>query len=219
VNVLDIFFAPSKYFSALKEKPKWLIPLIVIIIASVIASVVVISTFSPEKQLEQLRERNLTPEQFEQAQKMIGSPVVLISGIVSSIVITPIMFLLISLIFNFTLPLLGITSKYLMTFSIVVGSALVTIPQMLIRIILTLVTGSPLVQTSFALFFPMLSKNTYLYRLLSKFDFFTIWQMILLALGLKIIYAISGKKSYYLVFGLWLLFAIITSIFGMRGQA
>lgn len=219
MNILDIYYSPTKYFTALKEKPKWMIPLIALIVVSIIVTIVVMSSFSYEKRMEQLRERNLTPEQMEQAEKMMRGPIPLITGIAASIIVTPLMLLLIALIFNFTLPLLGISGQFLMTFSIVVGSALVTIPQMLVRMILTLIKGTPLVHTGFALFFPMVSKNTYFFRLMSKLDFFTIWQMILLALGLKLIYAIPGKKSYYLVFGLWLLFVIITSIFGMRGCA
>ncbi len=217
MNILDIFFSPSKYFVVLKEKPKWLIPLIMIIILSIIVTVVVMSSFSYEKRMEQLRERNLTPEQLEQAEKMMKGVVPLISGIVASIILTPIMMLLIALIFNFTLPLLGVTGKYMTTFAIVIGSALVTLPQMLMRMILTLIKGTPLVYTGVALFFPMVNKDTFFFRLMSKLDFFTIWQMILLALGLKLVYDIPGKKSYYLVFGLWLLFIIITSIFGMKG--
>lgn len=219
MNILDVYFSPTKYFTALKEKPKWLIPLILIIVLSIIVTIVVMTSFSYEKRMEQLKERNLTPEQLEQAERMMKGPIPLISGIVASIIITPLMMLLIALIFNFTLPLLGITGKYLTTFCIVIGSALIIIPQMLVRMILTLVKGTPLVYTGFSLFFPMVNKNTFFFRLISKLDFFTIWQMILLALGLKLVYDIPGKKSYYLVFGLWLLFVIITSVFGTRGPA
>jgi uncharacterized membrane protein len=214
MNILDIFFAPSKYFAALKEKPKWLIPLIIIVVASIIVTIVVMLSFSPEKRMEQLRERNLTPEQMEQAQKMMSGPIPMISGIVASIIITPVIFLLLALIFNFTLPLLAVSGKYMTTFCIVVGAGLVTIVQMLVRMILVLVKSTANVHTSFALFVPMLNKSTYFYRLLAKLDFFTIWQMALLALGLKLVYEIPSKKSYYLVFGLWLLFVIITSFFG-----
>jgi hypothetical protein len=216
MNILDIYFSPTKYFNRTKEKPKWLIPLIIIVVASILLTLVVLSTFNPEQKLAQLRERNLTPEQMERAQRFMSGPFAMISGVVSALIIVPLALLIAALVFNFLLPLIGTNGVFLVTFCTVVGAALVRIPAIIIKAILILIKKTPFVHTSFALFFPMLSKSSYFFRLMSKLDFFTIWEVILIGLGLKTIYAIKDKRSYYLVFGVWLLYIIITSIFPGR---
>ena len=215
MNIFDIYFSPTQYFTRTKEKPKWLIPIIIVVVVAILLTLVVMSTFSPEQKLAQLRERNLTPEQMERAQHFMSGPFAMISGVVSAIIVVPLALLIAALVFNFLLPLIGTNGVFLVTFSTVVGAALVRIPGMIIRMILILIKKTPFVHTSFALFFPMLSKG-YFFRLMSKLDFFTIWEVALIGLGLKTIYSIKDKRSYYLVFGVWLLYIIITSIFPGR---
>lgn len=216
MNFLDIYFSPSKYFTRTKEKPKWLIPIIIIVVFSILLTIVVLSTFSPEQRIAQLREQNMSPEQIERAQHFMSGPFVMISGIVSALIMIPASLLIISLVFNFLLPLIGSTGVFLTTFSLIVGAGLVRIPAIIIKAILIFIKKTPFVHTSFALFFPMLSKNSYFFRLMSKLDFFTIWELVLIGMGLKIVYNLKDKRSYYIVFGVWLLYIIITSIFAGR---
>ncbi|MEO0091385.1 MAG: YIP1 family protein [candidate division WOR-3 bacterium] len=216
MNVFDVYFSPTKFFIRLKNKPQWIIPLILIVLSAIIVSVVTLSTYSPEERMAQLRERNLTPEQIERAEKFMSGPLVWISAIISSVIFTPIVLLIVAIIINFLLPLLGSNSNFLTTFSCVVGASLVRIPAMIVKIILMLIRGTPFVYTSFILFFPMISQDTFFYRLLSKLDFFTIWEIILMVLGLKIVYELKGKKSYFLLFGIWFVYIIIISLFPGR---
>jgi hypothetical protein len=216
MNILDIYFSPTNYFTKLKEKPKWLIPIIIIVVVSIILTIVAMSTFSPEQRLAQLKERNLTPEQMDRAQRFMTGPFPIISGVIAAVIFIPLMLIIISLILNFIIPLMGSTGTFLMTFSCIVGAALVRIPAMIVKMILMLIKKTPFVHTSFALFVPMISKTSFIFRFLAKVDFFTIWELALIGLGLQTIYAIKDKKSYYLIFGLWLLFIIITSIFSGR---
>lgn len=212
MNILDIYFSPTKFFMRLKTKPQWMIPLILIVLSAIILAVVALSTYSPEERMAQLRERNLSPEQLERAEKVMSGPLVWISAIISALIFTPILLLIVAVIINFLLPLLGSNSNFLTTFSCVVSASLVRIPAMIVKVILMLIKGTPFVHTSFVLFFPMLSKDTFFYRLLSRLDFFTIWEIILIALGLQIVYELKGKKSYFLIFGIWLVYIILISI-------
>ncbi len=212
MNILNIFLAPYKYFNALGSKPIWLLPLIILVAFAVITSSVIVKTYSYEKRIEALQERNLNPEQFEQAKKMIAGPIPLISAIAGSIIIIPLTILIVTLIINVALSFLNITNQFLITFSILVSAALIRIPAMLVKMVVTLIKGSPFIHTSLVLFFPFLNKNSFWFRFLSKFDLFTIWEIIVIAIGLKVVYDIPNKKSYYLIFGLWLFYAIITSL-------
>ncbi|MEO0072727.1 MAG: YIP1 family protein [candidate division WOR-3 bacterium] len=217
MNLIDVYLAPLKYFQSLKEKRQWIIPLIILIMASVILTIVIITSVPLENRLAQLRERNLTPQQLEQAEKMLKGPVPFISGVIGTIILVPITLLVVALVVNFILTLLGITGQYLLTFSVTVGAALVRLPGILIRIIITVITKNPLVETSFALFTPFINKSTFTYRLLSKLDFFTIWELLLLSFGLKTAYELKDKKIYYLIFILWLVYIILTSLIAPKG--
>jgi len=218
MNIFDIYFSPTNYFNKLKEKPQWLIPMICIVVIAILMTVITLISFGPEKRIAQLKDQNMPAEQLEKAEQFMKSPLSNVISIATVIIYIPITLLLVSLIFHFILPLIGAAGKYMMTFSIIAGAGLIRIPQMIVKMILTLIKGTPYVHTSFALFTPMLSKNTFIFRFLSKLDFFTIWEIALIALGLQTIYMIKDKKSYYLVFGLWLLYIIVTSIFAGRAM-
>ncbi|MCS7258643.1 MAG: YIP1 family protein [candidate division WOR-3 bacterium] len=217
MNLLELYFNPQKYFLAIKEKRYWLLPLVILVVASLILTVVILTSGSLETRLAQLRERNLTPEQLEQAEKMLKGPLPLISGIIGTIIFVPLTILIVALILNFLLTILGITGQYLLTFAVTVNAALVRLPSILIRMVVTLITKNPVVETSFALFVPFINRNSFVYRLLTKFDFFTIWEIILIALGLKIVYELKDKKIYYLIIALWVIYIIVTSFFGPKG--
>ncbi len=217
MNIFDIYFSPTNYFNKLKEKPQWLIPLIIVVVIAILITIITLVTIGPEKRIAQLREQNIPPEQLEKAEQFMKGPLSNIISIVTVIIYIPVTLLLVALIFNFLLPLMGTSGRYLMTFSIIVGAALIRIPAMIVKAILTLIKGTPLVHTSFALFVPMITKNSFIFKFLSRLDFFTIWEVALIAFGLQAVYSIKGNRSYYLVFGLWLLYIIITSLFGRPG--
>lgn len=68
------------------------------------------------------------------------------------------------------------------------------------------------IQTSLALLLPTptdVNKPGVLYTLLSSFDFFTIWNLILVSLGLAVVLKVSNKKTAIMVFGIFLFFALL----------
>ncbi|MEO0083155.1 MAG: YIP1 family protein [candidate division WOR-3 bacterium] len=219
MNIFEIYFSPTRYFLKIKEKPHYLIPLILVVIITIIGSLITLTTIKPEQKIIELREQNIPEEQVERAEKYLKGPMPYIFAIIASIIIVPIGLLIVSLIFNFLLPLINVSGQFLVSFSVVVGAALVRLPAIIIRTLLTVIKGSPFVQTNLALFIPMISKNTFIFRLLAKLDFFTIWEVALIAFGLQTVYDIKDKnKCYYLVFGIWLFYIIVTSLLPMRAM-
>ncbi|MEO0084257.1 MAG: YIP1 family protein [candidate division WOR-3 bacterium] len=219
MNIFEIYFSPTRYFLKIKEKPHYLIPLILVVIITIIGSLITLTTIKPEQKIIELREQNIPEEQVERAEKYLKGPMPYIFAIIAAIIIVPIGLLIVSLIFNFLLPLINVSGQFLVSFSVVVGAALVRLPAIIIRTLLTVIKGSPFVQTNLALFIPMISKNTFIFRLLAKLDFFTIWEVALIAFGLQTVYDIKDKnKCYYLVFGIWLVYIIVTSLLPMRAM-
>jgi len=64
------------------------------------------------------------------------------------------------------------------------------------------------VQTSLALLLPKSQAESFLYLFLSRIDFFTVWSLILLAIGAGAVLQQSPKKVGTYLFILWLLLAI-----------
>ncbi|MEO0086874.1 MAG: YIP1 family protein [candidate division WOR-3 bacterium] len=212
--LLDIFLNPRNYFLKLKEKPEFIIPLIIILVFTLLQSYVATRYTNVSEIIKRMEERGAPREQIEKVEEFMRRPTRVIIGLVSALIITVIFLLIISLIFNFSLPLLGSEGNFIKTFAIVCGAGLVTAFGSLIRSIIIVLRQSPFVTTSLALFLP--TEKGLLFNFLSRFDFFTIWQIILIAFGLKIVFDLKGNKSYYFVIGIWFLWVII-STFVFRG--
>jgi uncharacterized membrane protein YkgB len=70
------------------------------------------------------------------------------------------------------------------------------------------------VTTSLALLAPNLAKNSFGYQLLAGFDFFIIWEMILVAMGISITNNITRKNAYILIGVIWVISIFIQAGFG-----
>lgn len=220
MSFFEIYSAPTNAFTKLTEKPNWLIPLIVVVIISILLSVVAVSKTNWDEQKVKVREimekQNVPPERIEKIITAINPKTGLIRGIIAVLIITPLGILIFTTILNLMIPLLGASGLFKKTFTVTTNSALIRIPAAIVKAILMFMKGSANVSTSLILFFPKMPEKNFLYGLFSRIDFFTIWELILVGLGLKILFNISGKKTYYVVFGIWLLYIIISSLFPTR---
>lgn len=218
-NLIDIFINPSAVFRGIKEKPDWLKPLIVVLVGLCTLSLLTISTthdLITAQQIEAMRERNMTDEQIEQAMKFTSGPFIYVSAVIGTIISVSIILLIFALLLNVFIPMAGGEGSYKVVFSVVSYAALVKIPAHLLRWILIIIKKSLEVTTSLALFVPNLPVNSFAYRLLSGFDFFIIWEMILVAMGISLTNNLRKEKAYILVFVIW--FASILLGIGL-GQA
>jgi hypothetical protein len=206
-TIIDIYTAPKKVFVMLKEKAQWVKPfVIVLVVIALIAAFVLNITRATlvVQQRETLEQRGLSEEQIEQAMKLSKGPLALVGAAVGAAVVTAIILLLFALIINLFIPLFGGKSLYKTVFSVVCFSALIKVPAAVLKLILIAITKSPYVTTSLALLAPNLAKNSFGYQLLAGFDFFIIWEMILVALGISITNEIKQNYAYVLVFIIWI---------------
>ena len=209
-NVLNIFFSPGKVFANLKvmEKPAWQMPFIILLIvvalsAAFTASAVQGSEEVRARQEEVFRDQGLSEEQIEQAQQLSQGPLPVIFGGIGGAAVIVIILLVFALLLNLFIPAMGGQKGYAMVFAVVCYSALVLVPGAILKVILVAVTQSPFVATSLALFAPGIEKTSFLWRFLNSFDFFVIWEMILVAMGITITRDIKKTGAYILVFAIW----------------
>jgi len=205
-ELIDIYLAPRNVFNKLKEKPKWITPFIIVLIIFMIASAITVSMTKDTlmaKQEETLRTRGLPDTQIAQAMKFFQGPLPIIFGAIGAALAYVIIMIVFALILNLFIPVFGGNALYKNVFSVVCFSSMIMIPASILKIILIAITKSPYVATSLALFVPNLVKTSFSYQLLNSFDFFVIWEMILVAIGISITNEIKQKNAYILVFLIW----------------
>lgn len=222
--IVDIYLAPSKVFNKLKEKPQWvkafLIVLVVVAVAAMLTMVLSRETILSQQEAA-MRERGVPEEQIEQAMRFTTGPAAMIIGGVFAGGFVAAILAIFALVTNLFIPMFGGTSGFKNVFSVICYSALVIVPATILKIILIAINKSPYVTTSLALLAPNLAKNSFGYQLLAGFDFFIIWEMILVAMGISITSNVPKKNAYALIGIIWVLSIFIqagfSSIFG-RGM-
>lgn len=209
-NVLNIFFSPGTVFTNLKgmEKPTWQVPFIIVLVVIALSAAFTVSVTQGNEEImmqqeEAMRERGLSDEQIEQAMQVTQGPVPIVFGGIGGAVIMAIMLLVFALVLNLFIPALGGIKGYAMVFAVVCFSAMVLVPQAILKLILIATTQSPFVATSLALLAPGVEKTSFLWRFLNSFDFFVIWEMILVAMGITVTRDIKKSNAYILVFAVW----------------
>jgi hypothetical protein len=215
--MFGIYFSPTRTFERLKEKPVWLVPLIVVVVANLAVTALAIHYFDWSSQreaaLERMQERGMTEEQIEQATErmdaLYGSPLMkTVFPVVGALITQVIGVLFLTVVFNLGLPLLGASGNFKRSLSVVAHGSLVAVPGAVVRAILILLRRSAEVSTSLQAALPDL-KQGFLAVVLSRIDLFVIWQFILFGLGLKVAFDTKGNRSYWLVFGVWILITLV----------
>ncbi len=220
-KIVDIFFSPSMVFASLKEKPDWIKPFIIILLVIMVVSML---TFMLSRdtivaqQEELLRERGLSEEQIEQAQRITGSPVIMVVSGISGAFFTAVVLVLFTLILFLLVPLFGGKAQFPIIMSVVCYAAMITALGALLRLILVGVTKSPYSNFSLALFAGGMEKTSFSFRLLTGIDLFIIWEMILVAMGIHITSEVKKENAYILVFLIWVVSLFVGALLGgLRG--
>jgi len=220
-RMLDVFFAPTKVFTYLKEKPQWAVAfVIVLVIVTVVAavSVGIAREAILEQQAEAMRERGLTEEQMEQALSVASGPLLYISSALGAAIFTALLLLVFAFLLNVFVPAFGGTAAFKTVFSLVSHTALVKVLAALVKLILIIITKSIYVTTSLALLVPNMARESFGYLLLTGCDFFIIWEMILVAIGINITNNVPKRNAYILVFLLWVISLFVGAFLGtLRG--
>lgn len=214
-RILNIVFEPSKVFKSIIEEKKLLLPIILIVLSLVLMAI-------PKAQMVEDYNRDLTRKIYkseaflktvqitpEQADKSVESAAK-IAKIISyfSPAMILIMLLLQALVFYFAFKILRGTGTFAQTFSILVYAYFVKVLGEAVRTVNVVISGKVDITNSFALLMPNDDKTSFIYNFASNFDLFSIWALIVVALGISIIHNVSKKKAYITVFSLWMVYAL-----------
>jgi hypothetical protein len=105
-------------------------------------------------------------------------------------------------------------STFLHHFSMVTYASLVGILGILVNVPLTIMKGDPMAQltTTLATFLPEGKMGTPIFAIFAQINPFTIWSLVLTAIGFAVINKASKTIAFLIVFGLWVVWLGISGL-------
>lgn len=213
-SLAKVFYSPKELFQKVDESPRWVMPFLVVVILTLVITAVLTPTVIQPSVLEGMRSRlEGSEEQLEGPLKFMSGPRLFIVTMVSVLVVTPVRMLAQAGVFALFLLFLRGEVNFRKILGVTAYSNVIGVVGGVVKLPLMLAKKSVEVWTNLNLFFP-LAKDTFLFRFFSRIDFFTIWSLLIFALGLSMVGKVERKKGYILVFSLWLVAVVLLSLFG-----
>ncbi|RJP77363.1 MAG: YIP1 family protein [Candidatus Zixiibacteriota bacterium] len=195
---VGVFANPRLTFADIIARPEWVVPLIILVLASVIMVQLSLPaiTADQERALDRLvEEGRITPEQAEQGREARAaatrSMAVIFAGLGT---VFYAVLIAAALLFIGNIVLRG-KASYRQMFSVYAWSGLVGVLGMIIRLPLIRRQNTMQVQFSPATFFPEEASETVLYRIAASLDVFLIWQLVLVAVAFTLLYRVGMGKA------------------------
>jgi hypothetical protein len=212
-RILNLYFSPVETFKAVNEKPDWIVPISLSIVVILIMTTLAMPGIIIPDQMKRIEEMERLPEEAKAIQlERLQGALPYITTPVSIIIFSFILLFLQSGIFVLVFLILGNRTNFKKMLAVVSYSYLTGIPEIILKVVLMFVKKTARVYTSLVLVFPNLDVKSPLFKVLSRLDIFMIWHLALIALGCSIIYGVSRKKSFGIIFGLWALWLIVIFI-------
>lgn len=208
-NLGLIFASPTTVGRSVIEDPHWVIPLVVVLVISFIATAATYEyqvEFQREFMGEIIRERNPDADidsLFEvttakQVRTALGAA--LFGGV---------MILIFAAVLKGVASVAGGQVGFRRIFAFVSYSTVISALGSLIKVPLVLAKGSIDVRTSLAAFAPSMDIRSPAAVILGAFDIFSIWQVVALCFGFSVLSGFGIKKSSGIVVGLWAILVVI----------
>ena len=196
-DIIGVFSNPAPTIARVMEKKRWQAALAVILLVTAICT---FATF-PVTKVEQAKfirdsamAEKLNDEQLANLDKF--TPTQRITGSLYATVFAALTIVIAAFFIYLFFKVGGAEGLYVNYFS---GMAQASLLDMglggILKSSLILVKKTMLVQTGLTMFFPGLDFRSLPFLLLSQFDFFSIWYLVALALGIAIFAKISPRKS------------------------
>ena len=212
-RIAGVFLDPRKTFLSLEHKPDFIVPLVLLALVVFVctwAAWPVIEASSMEMMQERLLDRGMEQDQIDQfmeQQQKFGK----VSGLAGGPVSTFFIALIVSGILLFAGNIvMGGNSTYKQMLCVYSYSSLIGIIAYIIRTILMMMKGTIHVYTSLAALFPLDMKDSMVFKTAGIFDVFTIWKIIVIAIGMGVMYRMDFKKPLIVVGALYLIFAAVS---------
>lgn len=194
--MVNVLVEPARTFSQLRQKPRWVVPFLVLLVAVVLASILM-SPYVAEMQMDALRQNpNMTQEQQDAAVQFMKSPIFgavtaisyLFFFMIVTFVGTGVLMLMGSVIFGGKASFVGVLSVTVLSFMPWLVGTIIKVPLILWKETID-------IRTSLALLMPdreLTSPGVSLLNVVT--DIFTIWWVVILVIGISVIYEFKDQK-------------------------
>jgi Yip1 domain len=230
-RITGVFFEPTKTFQDVAERPRWVVPMLLIIVVSIVYMALYTQHVGWERMMRHQLENNTRAAQMsnEQREQMIATqarfaPII---GYVGAVVGVPIYMLVSSaVLLAIVAGMMSAPVKFKQIFAVMSYAGLTGLVSAALAIVVMFLKNpddfnlqNPLVFNPGAFMDPLTSSK-FLYSLASSLDLFVFWNIFLIATGIK---AAAGKrmsfgKALFAVMLPWGLFVLGKSaVAGMFG--
>src|ERR1039458_7723165 len=205
-RLTGVFFEPGKTFADVARRPSWFVPMLLTVLFGLIFCVVVGQRIGWDNIAQQQMEKRMAtmqPEQREQAMKQadLTKKITQVSAYVITVIGPAIGYLIAAaVLLGIVAGILSAPVKFKQVFAIMCYAGMVGVVQVVLMIVVVFLKKNPadfdiqhpLAFNAGALMDPNGSK--FLFALASALDVFSLWRILLIAVGLK---AAAGKKLYF----------------------
>ncbi len=213
-RLVSVFTAPRALFEHLAERPAWVLPFLLLLAAAALFVVATWNSAWMPEMMAKMEEQDAP----EQAYEMIAN-----NGMAMYSVIIPLFGGVFTLLYGLAVMfvgnfLLGGKLAFRQAMSVVAHAGLVSLVALPIRVLLANAASSPQVTLGPGALLPAGQQEGFAMKFLANFlmslDLFSIWQTVLVAIGVSAIARVGLKASMIAMFTLFLLFAVLGGLMG-----
>ena len=222
-RMIGVLFSPNETFASIAKQPDWVVPLVIILVLSMVTGIVFAQRIDFGAGIRDAMEQrgNASPDQVDRAVR-IGTAAAKIFAYCAPVA-SLIILLIIAGILLLAFRVMGGEGNFRQALSVTCYAWMPgVIKSLLITIIVAARTVSatelPTVLRSNLAFLVSLKENPLLFAILSKFDIFSIWLIVLLIIGFAFVSGFSKAKSAAIIISLWVV-ATLLSLIGPAIQA
>jgi hypothetical protein len=223
-KAIRVLFSPQSVFQSLDKRPSWLAPIIICAVVAALSSWIILNPVTIPEQRQQLEERferqGMTEEQLGRATQFFDSPIMGIIAVLSPVLLIPLAVLVVAGVLHFVCSMiLGGQSTFSRTFAVMAYSSMVLLPGAIVKVPLQLAQKTSHVYAGLGLLLSAPDASSsfgyrFSYNFLAQVDVFNIWELVLVAIGISVIFKFTRQKSYYSIGVLWVLWLLGSSAIG-----
>jgi hypothetical protein len=229
-RAVDIFAAPSKVFEEVAKAPvqssSWLLPYLLMLVLALLTTFSILSdqtlkdqALEPQRQAMQQRvdKGEMTQAQMDQAtESMESSTMVMIFGSVMSVIYVTISVFGAPLFFWLAIKMFfKSNASYKKLLEVYGLSTIIGLLNVIVTLLMIQIFASILATPGASLFIMgNFDRNNIAHAIIASLNFISIWQMIVLGIGLSRLSNKSTGAGIGISLGLWLLWIIIVSVVG-----
>lgn len=219
-NLRDVILAPSATFEDVRERPRWLVPLIVVALGTLVASYFMMPLYE-EMQRVALMARDMTDEQRAQAMRQMESFKYV--GLAFGPIMVAVISALIGLLLWAWAAISGAREpKYKVAFTAIVYTGVIGILQLIAQAVVVALKGAEQVALEggpptfgLALFLERGDMPRILWGLLANVNFFAIWTAVVVAIAGIHAMRMGKGAAYAFAIAMWLVGGVMLGFTGV----